>query len=172
MNPTENARALELLQRLPGMLHHLDAHETQSALQSCLLYAFNETKPLAAPLRRSTHPATAAMVIKHYIECDCDEGTLQVLRERMLEPGVQATRRTGAQLLRDMGSSLGWWCDPQKAPDNRSRAIALVLQILQQSLAAADAAERLKLGADGWFYTERLIDAISDKDVDSAPAVL
>lgn len=170
MSTPEQTTARLHLQRLPELLKRPADDYTQSSLRWCLNYAWDEAKPFLAPLRYSEHWELVGTVTKCFVEHDCDEGTMQILRDRMLEPGVQESRRAG-RLLQELSLSLGWWCDPRHAK-HRSQAIALALEVLGQSLAAPDSAERLNTMSDGWFYTERLIDGISQQDSTASPAML
>lgn len=76
------------LQEVIALPTDLLERKGEANVKFCLRHAFLECQPLWAPLRCHPDHHVAGLVIGAYAERGCDEGTLAIMAEHLLEPSA------------------------------------------------------------------------------------
>jgi hypothetical protein len=123
-----------------------DKQVTWQVVKFCLQHAFLECQPFLAALRCHPDHHVARLVIGAYAKRGCDEGTLAIMAEHLLEPGAGQQDIKNYEvfaLLLSLSESLLAYAHREAAPAVRAKAVELVMRVLDEALVSPSAANRL-----------------------------
>lgn len=164
----------DLVKALEPALLRGERNLASDALEACGRHAGPPARPLLGRLRRSRKAHLCVPALNHFLENDVDDGTLDIVAEHLVEPGIRTSKELAfrGNVAHDMCFQLAGWTAPSKQEAHRQRAAAIVLRVLEESLRAANADERLAAAPRGWLYPDFLLEALANVPSESSAAML
>jgi hypothetical protein len=138
--------------------------ESVAALAHCLDVRFDVVAPAVAHLRRSHDANYAVTVCTAFAQRRTDDETLDAIAYHLCEPRISQAHPWDCPFIRgnavhELCLALAHWF-PTNGEGTGRRCERLLLRVIEESLAADNARERLFRVPWGWLYTTRLFELI------------
>lgn len=164
----------EVVSALGVAFKDMDSNEARRAMEYCIWLGHREYLPVLAPLRWHKDPRVFVPVLKHFVEMDCDDGTLDVIASYVLEPGIRTAKdlKNLGSIVHDLCLYLSVGTAPSKAEAHRLRAAQIASTAITEALDAENPSERLADAPGGWLYPQFLFDAVCNCPSDTTVSLL